>query len=395
VAGTVLYHAAKLRANSGGEATFWALLAGDLSNNDSRFNAGKTLWIVAGVNDMWNAYDWDNDLAYVCPDRSVLETVTIKVANVNPGAPYGYDYDCAFLEGRSYAPSGSYVFVYSSVDGSDRPLSGTMVESRNISLSNWDAPGFYSSEVAGHPGRYGLVIPVDPAQQIKYIRVYNSDGTVYAEQAVTGPSNNGDPLVIGQTYLLDETAAPLPVELTTFSGKLVSSGSEVALNWTTATEVNFSSFKIQRQSGEAWVNVGEVKANGNSNSPKNYSFHDTKISSAMTYNYRLQMVDNDGTSKCSQSVSVSTGKPSFKLAQNYPNPFNPNTKISYSLPDAAPVSLKVYNALGQEVITLVNEDQPAGIHTVDFNGSNLPSGVYVYQLQAGTVSGLRKMILMK
>ncbi len=85
----------------------------------------------------------------------------------------------------------------------------------------------------------------------------------------------------------------------------------------------------------------------------------------------------------------------FTLRQNYPNPFNPSTTISYRLSAFSHVKLTVFNALGQEVRTLVNERQSAGIHTVRFNGANLPSGVYMYTLQSGNRQQSLRAILSK
>ena len=97
-------------------------------------------------------------------------------------------------------------------------------------------------------------------------------------------------------------------------------------------------------------------------------------------------------------VSVDDPKPgvySFQLSQNYPNPFNPNTSISYSIPENGIVSLKVFDVLGREVATIVNENQSAGNHTINFDASKLSSGVYVYTLYAGSKVSSQKMILMK
>lgn len=85
----------------------------------------------------------------------------------------------------------------------------------------------------------------------------------------------------------------------------------------------------------------------------------------------------------------------YKLDQNYPNPFNPSTKISYSIAKSSYVSLKVYDMLGNVVSTLANEVKPAGSYTASFNGSNLPSGFYLYELRAGDYSMTRKMLLLK
>ncbi len=86
---------------------------------------------------------------------------------------------------------------------------------------------------------------------------------------------------------------------------------------------------------------------------------------------------------------------SYQLENNYPNPFNPATKITYNLPKSSIVTLKVYDILGKEVITLVKETQSAGKHIVEFNGSNLPSGVYFYMLRTDDFTQVKKMVLLK
>lgn len=85
----------------------------------------------------------------------------------------------------------------------------------------------------------------------------------------------------------------------------------------------------------------------------------------------------------------------YSLEQNYPNPFNPNTQIIYSIKEAGLVQLKVYDILGKEVATLVNENKEAGNYSVDFIASQLPSGVYIYQLTTPGFTQARKMILTK
>ncbi len=90
----------------------------------------------------------------------------------------------------------------------------------------------------------------------------------------------------------------------------------------------------------------------------------------------------------------------FKLFQNYPNPFNPVTKIRFTIPqnerrETQDVSLKVYDSLGNEIVTLANEEKPAGIYEVEFRGNSLPSGIYFYRLQAGDYTATKKLILMK
>lgn len=85
----------------------------------------------------------------------------------------------------------------------------------------------------------------------------------------------------------------------------------------------------------------------------------------------------------------------FNLEQNYPNPFNPGTKIRYNVANAGKVVLEVFDMLGKKVTTLVNSDQPAGSYTVDFNGSDLNSGTYIYRLSANGKVESRRMTLLK
>ncbi|MBS4036382.1 MAG: T9SS type A sorting domain-containing protein [Ignavibacterium sp.] len=85
----------------------------------------------------------------------------------------------------------------------------------------------------------------------------------------------------------------------------------------------------------------------------------------------------------------------YKLIQNYPNPFNPSTKISYSIKEDGFVTLKVYDILGVEIATLVNEQKTAGSYEADFNASHLPSGMYIYKLHASSFTDVKKMLLTK
>ena len=85
----------------------------------------------------------------------------------------------------------------------------------------------------------------------------------------------------------------------------------------------------------------------------------------------------------------------FLLSQNYPNPFNPSTVISYQLPALSNVSLKVFDVLGREVVTLVNKEQPAGNYKVTFNASHLSSGIYFYVMRAGDFMQTKKLVLLK
>ena len=100
----------------------------------------------------------------------------------------------------------------------------------------------------------------------------------------------------------------------------------------------------------------------------------------------FMITSSDGIMMTKQFIFSYTPPKEFKLEQNFPNPFNPTTTIQYQLPNNSKVTLKVYDILGSEVETLVNEEQEAGYNEVKFNASNIASGMYIYRLQAGNHS---------
>ena len=201
---------------------------------------------------------------------------------------------------------------------------------------------------------------------------------------------------------------PVPVELTAFKANLIDN--KVQLSWTTATETNNKGFEIYRSQkteirSQNWEKIGFVNGNGTTSQPHSYSFADNESLSG-TYQYRFKQIDFDGNFKYSKVIEISVNNPAFfSLSQNYPNPFNPTTVIKYSIPDVIStptgrgrnlnVTLKVYDILGREVVTLVNEAKQPGNYEAEFNGSKYPSGIYFYELTAGNKNDIKKMLLLK
>ncbi len=112
--------------------------------------------------------------------------------------------------------------------------------------------------------------------------------------------------------------------------------------------------------------------------------------------YRLKQMDYDGTFSYSNAINIEISTPrEFALMQNYPNPFNPSTIISFQIPKSGLVSLKIYDVLGIEIATLLNEEKNPGKYEIDFNASYLSSGIYFYTLRAGNFISIKKMILIK
>jgi len=202
-----------------------------------------------------------------------------------------------------------------------------------------------------------------------------------------GTNSNG-------VYRIALTDFTFPVELNSFTG--LAGGTTVALQWTTATEINNYGFDIERDLNNSWTKIGFVAGNGSSNVPHSYSYTDN-VGSVGTYSYRLKQIDHDGAFVYSQAVQVKIAVPKvLTLSQNYPEPFNSSTTIQFTVPNNGRATLRVYNAIGQEVATLFNDEAAASVvHQVQFNGSNLASGIYLSRLEFGGKIQAEKMLLLK
>ncbi|MDQ3021911.1 MAG: T9SS type A sorting domain-containing protein [Bacteroidota bacterium] len=196
-----------------------------------------------------------------------------------------------------------------------------------------------------------------------------------------------------------EANSTLPVELASFSASV--NRNNVNLNWATSTELNNQGFDIERKlvSATDWSRVGNIAGNGTTSEQKNYTYSDR--ASTGNYNYRLKQIDLNGNFTYHPLANeVIVGVPStYNLSQNYPNPFNPTTKVDYDLPYDGQVSIKLFDISGREVANLVNEVKTAGYYTLQFNASNLASGLYFYRITAQGNSNnfvqTKKMVLVK
>jgi len=196
--------------------------------------------------------------------------------------------------------------------------------------------------------------------------------------------------------IIKTSNANLPVELTSFIATVKQNS--VLLEWATATEINNQGFEIERKTEKnEWRTIGFEEGKGTTTEPQEYSFIDDlfNASTGKLY-YRLKQIDFDGSFEYSKIVDVEVGFPTeFSLSQNYPNPFNPTTSIQYTVGSLQFVTFKVYDVLGKEIATLINETKPAGAYEVEFNGTGLPSGIYFYRITAGSYSETRKMVLLR
>lgn len=199
----------------------------------------------------------------------------------------------------------------------------------------------------------------------------------------------------------------VPVELASFTG--TRSEGKVILKWETASETNNAGFEIQRKQADQenmlnpeekgkWEKVGFVAGKGTTTEKQVYTFSDPKpiTSQLSSVLYRLRQVDLNGKESFSKTIEVQPGNPvEFSLNQNYPNPFNPVTAITYSVASAGKVKIILYDILGRQVKTIVNEFREAGYYDIQLSAGNLSSGVYYYKMEAGSFNAIKKMTILK
>ncbi|MFI5237078.1 MAG: T9SS type A sorting domain-containing protein [Ignavibacteriales bacterium] len=261
----------------------------------------------------------------------------------------------------------------------------------------WNENGFFILRKNGVP---------NSQYQYELIATIPSNSTNYNDSNVLEDSTYTYSVVAYNQFGFSDTSntatititRPIPVELISFTGKI--HGGKIILNWSTATELNNLGFEIERMlNGSYFYTIGFVEGNGTTTEIQNYSYTDSYAEQGTTY-YRLKQIDFSGKFSYSNELEVDFNIPDFySLGQNFPNPFNPSTMIKYQIPDLSFVTIKIYDVLGTEIATLVNEEKPAGSYEVEFITSSInyhpSSGIYFYRIQAGDFIETKKMILLK
>jgi len=267
-----------------------------------------------------------------------------------------------------------------------------------------------------------------------YVKAYNNIGTLvgtYTKSGIYAPSGspawttitfseqpgfqyeNISKLEFGagkQMFRIDDLVmdeASLPVELSLFSANV--QGKTVLLNWQTESETDNLGFILQRAVGnEDWRQIASyktdaaLKGRGNSSTTTIYTFTDNTVSAGAEYRYRLGDVNVAGIVTMHSLIAVTmTALPqSTELLNAYPNPFNPETTIKYTLHQDAQVTITVYDLLGRQVKTLVDEQQPAGSYQAVWNGTDAvgaqaASGAYLVRMETAEVTQTQKVLLVK
>jgi photosystem II stability/assembly factor-like uncharacterized protein len=366
----------------------WNLVDGANIPNPVSGELGTAQFSAQGIgNHFW--FQTNADAIYKTTDRGYTWVVTRNIMNINGRVPFAFKdtlngLACTFVGGNK---------ISRTTDGGS---TWTPIIPLDSALSNLST--FFIAYAKGTPGAYVITSHnnyngVNQAVPGSAYTLDDGDHWTYLNNKKLGPARFSD-WNTGWAGGINDTiwkwdSDILPVELSSFTANTI--GSNVELKWQTATETNNQGFEIYRNGNK----IAFVEGKGTTTENQDYSFVDKNLQSGI-YNYRLNQIDFDGTQEVVGELTINLTLPEqFALEQNYPNPFNPSTTISWQSPVGSWQTLKIYDLLGREVVTLVDEYKPAGSYEVEFDARGLSSGVYLYTLQAGSFTNTKKLILMK
>ncbi len=263
--------------------------------------------------------------------------------------------------------------------------------------------GIYNYDGETIPGDRGhavLIVGYNDAEE--YFKTKNSWGEAWGESGyfrisyddVTDDVQFGGYACTGSGVYTSEAT---PVELSSFNASVQQS--QISLEWITKSESNNFGFDVEKSfDGTIFSTVEFIKGFGTTNNPRYYVYSEKDVPVGKYY-YRLKQIDFDGLFSYSKKIEVYLKAPgNYSLTQNYPNPFNQETQMFFQLPEQNRVTFKIFNTLGQEIQTLIDKEVRAGYHSIawdgkDVNGWTAPSGIYFYQIKAGSFNKTRRLIL--
>ena len=226
-----------------------------------------------------------------------------------------------------------------------------------------------------------------------------SSQTVASQRVASAP---GSPRAIQQnnastrfTLTIDPDAGPLPVELNNFGGQ--SDEQDALLEWSTASETDNAGFEVEHQAPNAdgFERISFVEGAGTTDEPQSYSFRASDLE-AGTHTFRLRQVDLDGAKSLSEPVEVEIGLSGEYELSTYPNPVRDQATVQFAVKDAQPVTIEVYNTLGQRVRTILDENVEGDTTrevALDVNG--LASGLYIVRMRGESFSTTQKVTVVR
>ncbi len=334
-----------------------------------------------------------------------------------------FDQEGSFRERIHAGSSKLFDFYYKFEGGLGQYTSVLYVKNRDFASTTWSTP-FELDYGADVNDIVSAVNTTDIKTHIVYSTGYyrNYNGTTWSEEYTLGvgglyaptiTATSNDLFIVSagyasnNVYYVHYDAIPLAPQNLTVS---VSANNHPLLNWTKNNEADIQHYKVYKYviSEFGWQPCGTVTTNSFEDLNESYP---VKGGIGLTHpvQYKVTAVDfhpyeslpsNTVLTYVSGALLEKSNsgelKPSeYSLDQNYPNPFNPSTKITYSIKEEGLVTLKVYDILGKEIAILVNENKAAGNYEAEFNASQLPSGMYIYKIQSGQFSDVKKMLLTK
>ncbi|PEN05076.1 hypothetical protein CRI93_13740 [Longimonas halophila] len=197
------------------------------------------------------------------------------------------------------------------------------------------------------------------------------------------------------TLTLDPDAGPLPVELNNFQGQ--ASEQSAIIEWSTASETNNAGFDVEHKApnADSFTQVSFVEGAGTTDSPQSYSFQMDELD-AGTHTFRLRQSDLDGTTTLSDPIDVEIGLSSAYELATYPNPVRDQATVQFAVQESQPVTIEVYNTLGQRVRTLFQESVPADdTREITLDVNNLSSGLYIVRMRGESFSTTQKITVVR
>ena len=327
--------------------------------------------------------------------------VTVK-ANVD-----GEYTEAATFTFNQLEPAGPAIVVDPKMDGNMFQIPADGNVQVTLSLENLPDTASISWAITGREGDGSFVVLDTDGNMLE-----PDDMMMVSADSIVLKVSGGTLQLTGKAIVNGEDTPPItltfsqlnPAELASFDGAMQED--RVVLNWSTVSQTNNAGWQITRSvDGETFEAVGEfVQGAGTSDALMNYTFEDKNLPGVEKVYYRLEQVDLDGSVSQSNVIEVLLGArmplPTEFAINVYPNPFNPSTTISYELPEGAPVSVVIYDVLGQQVRRLISQFNAAGRYSIqwdarDNQGRGVASGVYIAKVDAGTATLSQKMLLLK
>lgn len=363
----------------------------------------------------WNTYDSFGSSVAISGDRAI---VGANDKNNSTGAAYVFVLDAGVWSQEqkivaSVPGQQDYFGASVDIDG-NYVVIGAELEDEDADDNNyiqWAGSAYVFSLIEGSWTLENKIVASDRATEDRFAHCVAISGERVVVGAYAEDENVGELETLssaGSAYFFEKGyEVPLPIELVDFTAERISSG--IALNWTSATEVNNLGFVIEKRKKDtdswsslaSYVDHDALIGQGTTSETHTYQLTDTEIEPGCIYEYRLGDMDYSNNLTWKKTIEVDVKEEdialamAFGLEEIYPNPFNPSLTINFGLSCDSQVSLQIFNMCGQLIQTLQNSNLSAGDHSQMWNPVNITTGIYLVRLQAGDQIQTQKIVYLK